>query len=151
MKRLGSHMMGAVFALIALTMAAAVWILPAPAGETARATPAPTQNIAEAAPLNLVVLTARPAFDRTRRPLVVKATPAPTAPKPAAITLSLHGVIGNADGGLTALFRMSNTPELLARRIGEEIGVFTVTSIEAKQALLRGDDGTTQTLLLITE
>lgn len=144
--------LGLLIGAVALALAVAVWIMPAPSGSTnARAQAAPQPVVAEA-PLDLEVVTARPLFDRTRQPLVIEQAPAPAVPAPAAIIIpSLHGVIGNSDGGLAALMRMSTSDELITREVGESLGGFKVESVDNKRTILSDGDGNLYTLLLGTE
>lgn len=146
-----STLTGYGFATLALLMAAAVWMLPAPSLPDLRRAPLPAQTGPEATQLDLAAVTERPLFDRSRKPLEVAPAPAPQAPKPALVTLSLHGVIGNAEGGLTALMRQSNSDELFARRVGERLGNVTIESVEGKEVVLRYASGRTETLILGTE
>ena len=141
-------LLGAGVTLVALVLAGAVWILPVPSQEGARTPTPPTpQNAAAEAPLALDVITKRPLFDRTRRPLEVAPDPVEVAPAPVAVTLSLHGVIGDADGGLTALLRLSNSDELFSRQAGESLGDFTIERIENRRVIVK--DGADRTLTLI--
>lgn len=139
------------FSGLCIALAVAIWVWPAPSAAVNERRPQTAQAVAPEAPLDLEVITTRPLFDRTRKPLELAPEPVATTPKPAAVTLSLKGVIGNADGGLTALLRMSNSDELFTRRAGEEIGTFTIQRIESKRVTLRDRSGKTFVLVLGTE
>lgn len=145
------HIAGLAFAAAAVLLALAVWLLPMPQGDAVRPAQVAAPPAAQKPPLVLDAITERPLFDRTRRPLEVAPEPVPEAPKPVVVIPSLHGVIGNADGGLTALLRMSNSPDLFARRVGEELGGYTIEQVESKSAIVRNAAGQTLTLILSTE
>lgn len=152
MKRLGP-----LFALLAVFAAGAVWLMPAPEPAWARVPVAPTDAaqadpVAPMAPLDLTAVTARPLFDRSRAPAPapeVAAAPVPAAPAP--VTVSLQGVIGSSQGGLTALLRLSNSDELFSRQVGDALGPFIIERIESRQVIARDAAGQTYALVLGTE
>ncbi len=143
--------MGPLLALCAVLAAGAVWVMPKPAPALARQAPVSAPEAARA-PLDLAAVTARPLFDRTRKPLPQAApAAAPAAPAPEVVTLSLQGVIGNATGGMTALLRLSNSDELFSLQVGDVMGNVTVQSIEARRVVMRDATGQTYPLELGTE
>lgn len=140
-----------IFAVLCLVLAGAIWIWPTPQNTQVPRNVQAAQPAPQEAVLDLEIITTRPLFDRTRKPLKLEAAPQPAAPKPVPITVSLKGVIGNADGGLTALLRLSNSEELFTRRTGETLGGFTVQRIESKRVMLRDEAGRIYVLLLGNE
>ncbi len=145
------NMFGLAFAGLSVVLAGAIWVWPM----SQDAPPPRTMQAAQPTPqetsLDLEVITTRPLFDRTRKPLKLEAAPQPAAPKPVPVTVSLKGVIGNADGGLTALLRLSNSDELFSRRTGETLGGYTVQRIESKRVMLRDEEDRIYVLLLGNE
>ncbi len=142
---------GPGIAVIAVLAAVLVWLIPTPAVDVPERGPAPAQK-PDAAPLDLAAITARPLFDRSRKPMEVAPEPAPApAPEPEVVTVSLQGVIGNTEDGLTALLRMSNSDELFSRQVGDKLGDFVIESIEARRVIVRDTAGQTYALVLGNE
>ncbi|MDX8353219.1 hypothetical protein [Cognatiyoonia sp. IB215182] len=71
-------------------------------------------------------LVARPLFHISRRPPA--APESAPEPAPVEVTLSLTGVIESGDVQI-ALLRLSNNPEPLRRRVGENVGDWRITDI----------------------
>lgn len=87
-------------------------------------------------------LSSRPIFNITRRPPEVAAPAA--APQ---VTISLVGIL-NTEGRQIALLRMSNSPDLVKRRVGEKIGKWQVKSITPAQVVLSSEGAEDQVMIL---
>lgn len=111
----------------------------APAGE-ALANPLATWSLDR-----LSATRERPLFAPTRRPPppppaapVVQQTEVPPAPPPSLILL---GIVTEADGA-RAIVRTQASDKVVRARLGDEIGGWTVTQIEARRLVLSHDDRT---------
>ncbi|MDX8350551.1 hypothetical protein SLH49_21385 [Cognatiyoonia sp. IB215446] len=134
MSRLTKATLGVLPTITTLTcLGLAGWIwLPYNDESTARqqtqavVTPAPATTIADELNAGAEALVSRPLFHISRRP--------PAAPEaapeaaPVEVTLSLTGVIESGDVQI-ALLRLSNNPEPLRRRVGENVGDWQITDI----------------------
>lgn len=131
---------------ICLFLAGAIW-LPfdneTPAAPKALSTTeadADAEATTEALAAGAQELLNRPLFHITRRP------PAETAITPAApveVTLALTGVLNNDDVQI-ALLRLSNNPELLRRRVGDQVGEWRILSITKTAIIVLSGDGQEQ-------
>ncbi|MEM9787875.1 MAG: hypothetical protein AAF801_15340 [Pseudomonadota bacterium] len=116
--------------LICLGLAGWMWL---PFNRDMTATPRPPQaSAANSASQRAGILEAgaqqlaeRPLFHMSRRPHV-EAEVAPAAP--VEVTLSLTGVLDSDDVQI-ALLRLSNSPDLLRRRVGETVGDWRIVDI----------------------
>lgn len=90
-------------------------------------------------------LLARPLFHVTRRPPQEVAAPTPAAP--AALTLSLMGIL-NSDDVQIALMRLSNSPDLIRGRVGDQVGPWRIINITQTAVTVLSDDGDLQMLNL---
>ncbi len=139
-----------VTTLICVALALALWL---PSGDDTallnrNATPAVAEEgpeIEQVLAMGAEALLARPLFHVTRRPPAQAATAAPAAP--AELTLSLMGIL-NSDDVQIALMRLSNSPELLRRRVGEQVGPWRVIEITQRAVTVQSEDGNLQALNL---
>lgn len=136
--------------LICLGLAGWIW-LPfngPPSQQIAAPAPNPTQAatpIAETLETGAQQLTERPLFHMTRRPPAPAEEAAPAAP--VEVTLSLTGVLDSDDVQI-ALLRLSNSPELLRRRVGEEIGDWLIVDITKTSITVIAKNGESQIIAL---
>lgn len=82
----------------------------------------------------------RPLFHITRRPPVAAQA---VEAAPVQVTLSLTGVLNNDDVDI-ALMRLSNSPELLRRRVGDQVGDWQIVEITQTSVTVVTPDGTEQ-------
>jgi hypothetical protein len=131
---------------VCLLLAGAIWLpldseVPAaPAMQSTAGTTADAEATADELASGAQQLLNRPLFHITRRP------PAETAITPAApvqVTLALTGVLNNDDVQI-ALLRLSNSPELLRRRVGDQVGEWRILSITKTAVIVLSGDGQEQ-------
>ncbi|MEL6682761.1 MAG: hypothetical protein AAFQ09_08955 [Pseudomonadota bacterium] len=89
-------------------------------------------------------LVARPLFHRSRRPHVEEEV---VPPPPEEVTLSLTGVLDSDDVQI-ALLRLSNSPELLRRRVGETVGDWRIVEITEASITVVAPNGDEQVIIL---
>ncbi len=140
-----------VATFICIAVGTLIWV-PSNRNQLAQDAPATSQpNLAEMPNAKTLLasgaeeLVTRPLFHVTRRP-PTDAVPAPQA-APAELTLSLTGIL-NSDDVQIALMRLSNSPELLRGRIGDQIGPWRIVDITQTAVTVLSDDGGLQLLNL---
>ena len=84
----------------------------------------------------------RPLFHTTRRPPLETAA---TQVAPVQVTLALTGVLNNNDVQI-ALLRLSNSSEILRRRLGEQVGDWRIISITKTSVTVLSGDGQEQVI-----
>lgn len=87
-------------------------------------------------------LVERPLFHVTRRPPVAEPT---VEVAPVAVTLSLTGVVNNGDVDI-ALLRLSNSPELLRLRVGDQAGDWEILNISKTAVTVLTPEGQEQVI-----
>lgn len=136
------HRWGPIAAImICIGLGAAIWITPA----TPTALPEPVQSGSidrlqshlSALEDGAEELRQRPLFHLTRRPVVA---PEPAVTETAPLTLTLTGIV-NSDDVQIALLRLSDSPLLVRRQVGERAGPWLVTAITPTAVTVVSDDG----------
>lgn len=87
-------------------------------------------------------IAARPLFHITRRP-----PKAEVAPAPAAVTISLAGIVEDGDRTF-ALIRLSSAPGIHRRAVGESIGKWTIRAILPNAVEVVSTDGDRRELVI---
>ncbi len=133
-----------ITAVTCLGLAGWIW-LPFEDGQTITpqtnvTSPVPTNQTADLIESGAQQLTERPLFHISRRPPAEEEV---VEPAPVQVTLSLTGVLDSDDVQI-ALLRLSNSPELLRRRVGETVGDWRITAITNSSITVVTRDGQEQ-------
>lgn len=137
-----------VAALMCFGLAGLMWLPLSDAGPTdlpttpnADAEPTTGQS-AELLAVGAQTLIERPLFHVTRRPPAVEPT---VEVAPVQVTLSLTGVVNNGDVDI-ALLRLSNSPQLLRLRVGDQVDEWEILNITKTAVTVLTPDGQEQVI-----